>query len=206
MPRCRHRGTRAPRRRCCAARAHAAIRRRTPRGAGGNSTGICRRRTRRNGGTARAPLNARSTMSAASMRAICAAAARGDLARRDLRAHQCAHPRGRPVCSGRLCALAIHRHHAGGTGRARAVSGEADVHRAQSLGGANPAVLVAARKAGVDQIFKVGGAQAIAAMAYGSEPSRSATRSLGRAMPTSPPRKYWRRKTPAERRSTFRPA
>ncbi len=36
-------------------------------------------------------------------------------------------------------------------------------------GSANPAVLVAARKAGVDQIFKVGGAQAIAAMAYGSE-------------------------------------
>ena len=36
-------------------------------------------------------------------------------------------------------------------------------------GGANSAVLVAARKAGVEQIFKVGGAQAIAAMAYGSE-------------------------------------
>jgi histidinol dehydrogenase len=36
-------------------------------------------------------------------------------------------------------------------------------------GKANPAVLVAARKAGVEQIFKVGGAQAIAAMAYGSE-------------------------------------
>jgi histidinol dehydrogenase len=36
-------------------------------------------------------------------------------------------------------------------------------------GGANPAVLVAARKSGVEQIFKVGGAQAIAAMAYGSE-------------------------------------
>jgi histidinol dehydrogenase len=36
-------------------------------------------------------------------------------------------------------------------------------------GNANPAVLVAARKAGVQQIFKVGGAQAIAAMAYGSE-------------------------------------
>jgi histidinol dehydrogenase len=36
-------------------------------------------------------------------------------------------------------------------------------------GGANPAVLVAARKAGVSRIFKVGGAQAIAAMAYGSE-------------------------------------
>jgi histidinol dehydrogenase len=38
-----------------------------------------------------------------------------------------------------------------------------------SAGNANPAVLVAARKAGVEQIFKVGGAQAIAAMAYGTE-------------------------------------
>jgi histidinol dehydrogenase len=35
-------------------------------------------------------------------------------------------------------------------------------------GTANPAVLVAARKAGIDRIFKVGGAQAIAAMAYGT--------------------------------------
>jgi histidinol dehydrogenase len=35
-------------------------------------------------------------------------------------------------------------------------------------GSANPAVLVAARKAGVEHIFKVGGAQAIAAMAYGT--------------------------------------
>ena len=35
-------------------------------------------------------------------------------------------------------------------------------------GGANPAVLVAARKAGVERVFKVGGAQAIAAMAYGT--------------------------------------
>jgi histidinol dehydrogenase len=33
---------------------------------------------------------------------------------------------------------------------------------------ADPAVLVAARKAGVDRVFKVGGAQAIAAMAYGT--------------------------------------
>ena len=32
----------------------------------------------------------------------------------------------------------------------------------------NPAVLVAARKAGVERVFKVGGAQAIAAMAYGT--------------------------------------
>ncbi|HEX3913547.1 MAG TPA: histidinol dehydrogenase [Steroidobacteraceae bacterium] len=35
-------------------------------------------------------------------------------------------------------------------------------------GAAHPAVLVAARKAGVEQVFKVGGAQAIAAMAYGT--------------------------------------
>jgi len=35
-------------------------------------------------------------------------------------------------------------------------------------GGADPAVLVAARKAGIDAVFKVGGAQAIAAMAYGT--------------------------------------
>ena len=33
----------------------------------------------------------------------------------------------------------------------------------------SPAVLVAAREAGVDRIFKVGGAQAIAALAYGTE-------------------------------------
>jgi histidinol dehydrogenase len=37
------------------------------------------------------------------------------------------------------------------------------------LGKADPAVLVAARKAGIEQVFKVGGAQAIAAMAYGTD-------------------------------------
>ena len=36
-------------------------------------------------------------------------------------------------------------------------------------GSADPTVVVAARKSGVEQIFKVGGAQAVAAMAYGSE-------------------------------------
>jgi len=36
-------------------------------------------------------------------------------------------------------------------------------------GTANPAVLVAAQRAGVSEIYKVGGAQAIAAMAYGTE-------------------------------------
>jgi histidinol dehydrogenase len=35
-------------------------------------------------------------------------------------------------------------------------------------GAAHPAILVAARKAGIEQVFKVGGAQAIAAMAYGT--------------------------------------
>jgi histidinol dehydrogenase len=35
-------------------------------------------------------------------------------------------------------------------------------------GSADPAVLVAAHKAGIEQVFKVGGAQAIAAMAYGT--------------------------------------
>ncbi len=35
-------------------------------------------------------------------------------------------------------------------------------------GSADPAVLVAARKAGIEQVFKIGGAQAIAAMAYGT--------------------------------------
>src|SRR6202048_3418194 len=35
-------------------------------------------------------------------------------------------------------------------------------------GGADPAVLVAARMSGVEQVFKAGGAQAIAAMAYGT--------------------------------------
>lgn len=36
-------------------------------------------------------------------------------------------------------------------------------------GGANPAVLFAARLCGVEDVFKVGGAQAIAAMAYGTQ-------------------------------------
>jgi histidinol dehydrogenase len=35
-------------------------------------------------------------------------------------------------------------------------------------GAADPAVLVAARRAGIEQVFKAGGAQAIAAMAYGT--------------------------------------
>ncbi|MCX8052497.1 MAG: histidinol dehydrogenase [Armatimonadetes bacterium] len=40
---------------------------------------------------------------------------------------------------------------------------------AQKDGRAHPAMLVAARECGVNEIFKVGGAQAVAAMAYGTE-------------------------------------
>lgn len=39
----------------------------------------------------------------------------------------------------------------------------------RSDGGADPAVLYAARRCGIDSVFKLGGAQAIAAMAYGTE-------------------------------------
>lgn len=36
-------------------------------------------------------------------------------------------------------------------------------------GNVNPAILVAAKTAGVDKIYKIGGVQAIGAMAYGTE-------------------------------------
>ncbi len=36
-------------------------------------------------------------------------------------------------------------------------------------GKADPAVLIAARRAGIDEVYKIGGAQAIAALAYGTE-------------------------------------
>ncbi|MEN6521016.1 MAG: histidinol dehydrogenase [Armatimonadota bacterium] len=40
---------------------------------------------------------------------------------------------------------------------------------AQAGGGIDPLMLIAAREAGVDEVFKVGGAQAVAAMAYGTK-------------------------------------
>ena len=46
-------------------------------------------------------------------------------------------------------------------------------------GSADPAVLVAARLTGVQQVFKLGGAQAIAAMAYGSESVPSCDKLFG---------------------------
>ena len=50
----------------------------------------------------------------------------------------------------------------------------------------NPLVLAAARVAGVDRVFTIGGAQAIGALAYGTrDDSRASTRSPARATPTS---------------------
>ncbi|WP_340110121.1 histidinol dehydrogenase [Pikeienuella sp. HZG-20] len=46
-------------------------------------------------------------------------------------------------------------------------------------GAANPLVLLAARLAGVDEIFRVGGAQAIAALAYGAGPIRPVDKITG---------------------------
>ena len=46
-------------------------------------------------------------------------------------------------------------------------------------GALNPAVLVAAKEAGVDRIFRVGGAQAIAALAYGTESIPKADKIVG---------------------------
>lgn len=43
----------------------------------------------------------------------------------------------------------------------------------------NPATLVAAKEAGVDKIYKVGGAQAIAAMAYGTESIKKVDKIVG---------------------------
>ncbi|HEX2925358.1 MAG TPA: histidinol dehydrogenase [Ruminiclostridium sp.] len=46
-------------------------------------------------------------------------------------------------------------------------------------GSVNPAILVAAAEAGIDEVYRVGGAQAIAAMAYGTESIRSVDKICG---------------------------
>ena len=52
----------------------------------------------------------------------------------------------------------------------------------------NPLVLAAAHLAGVSEIYRIGGAQAVAALAYGTaERSRRSSRSSAPATPTSPP-------------------
>ena len=77
--------------------------------------------------------------------------------------------RGRPLRAGGLGAAALDRHHARGAGRARRLSRRACCARRRGAdGGADPAVLVAAQRCGISDVFKIGGAQAIAAMAYGT--------------------------------------
>ena len=46
-------------------------------------------------------------------------------------------------------------------------------------GKVNPTTLVAAKEAGADQVYKVGGAQAIAALAYGTESIPKADKIVG---------------------------
>ncbi len=48
-----------------------------------------------------------------------------------------------------------------------------------ATGAANTAVLAAARRAGIDEVFKIGGAQAIAALAYGTDSVPSVDRIFG---------------------------
>ena len=58
-------------------------------------------------------------------------------------------------------------------------------------GEVNPHVLAAAHLAGVDRIFKVGGAQAVAALAYGTANIPGSTRSPAPATSMSPPPSNW---------------
>ena len=54
-----------------------------------------------------------------------------------------------------------------------------------------PLVLAAAGAAGIDEIFRVGGAQAVAALAYGTETIAPSPRSSGPATPMWPPPNAW---------------
>ena len=60
----------------------------------------------------------------------------------------------------------------------------------------NPLVLAAAALAGVDRVFCIGGAQAVAALAYGTQTIRAWTRSSARGMP------MWRRPSVASSASS----
>lgn len=60
-----------------------------------------------------------------------------------------------------------------------------------SENGISPAVLVAAQEAGVEEIYRVGGAQAIVALAYGTETIPKWISSLGQATFMSLWRKSW---------------
>ena len=54
--------------------------------------------------------------------------------------------------------------------------------------------MCAALEAGVDRLFRIGGAHAIAALAYGTATSRESTRSSARATPTSRRPRRWSRR------------
>ena len=56
-----------------------------------------------------------------------------------------------------------------------------------------PAVMAAALEAGVTALFRIGGAHAIAALAYGTDACRASTRSSAPATATSRPPKRWSR-------------
>jgi histidinol dehydrogenase len=68
-------------------------------------------------------------------------------------------------------------------------------------GRADAAVLVVAKMCGIDKVFKVGGVQAIAAMAYGTESVPKVDKVFG---PGSPPRSSSCRATQTAQHSTFR--
>ena len=53
------------------------------------------------------------------------------------------------------------------------------MHATRKDGSADPAVLAAARLTGVSRVFKLGGAQAIAAMAYGTNSLRKCDKIFG---------------------------
>jgi hypothetical protein len=53
-------------------------------------------------------------------------------------------------------------------------------------GVANPLVLLAARLSGVDEVYRIGGAQAVAALAYGTKTIARSTRSPAPATPSWP--------------------
>ena len=58
---------------------------------------------------------------------------------------------------------------------------------ARKDGKVDPVILAAAATAGVTKIFKTGGAQAVAALAYGTQTARPSIRSSARATSTLPP-------------------
>ena len=88
---------------------------------------------------------------------------------RALRAADPPDRRGRSVRAGRLRAAALHGDHAGGAGAHRRLSAARAVHAAAARWHVPmPRCWWPPQLCGIEQVFKIGGAQAIAAMAYGT--------------------------------------